>query len=230
MISQWFYLKSEAIQMRKKGTSIKTIEKSLHIPRSTLSGWLKHINLTSEQKIKLENNRKDYLVQARAKAVLWHNQQKINRLKDAEEKAVNLLSNIDTENKSIQELALAMLYLGEGFKANPELGIGNSNPLILQFFIHIFLNNFKIDRKSIRCELHLRADQNPNIIKKYWSQKLNLPLENFGYTTIDKRTIGSTTYSHYNGVCVLRCGNVALQRKIMYIAQKYCEKVVRMGG
>lgn len=225
MLSRWIDLKPDAIQMRIEGKSIKNVEKSFGIPRSTLSGWFKNIELTKRQKDTLVKNRSNALKKARAKAVEWHNLQKENRLKEAEKQAANLLSAIDAKDPSIQELALAMLYLGEGIKANRELGLGNTNPLVLKFFVSVLQTNFDIDKNKIRCELYLRADQNSEELKQYWSKQLGIPLENFKYSHNDKRTIGSSTYPSYKGVCLLRCGNLSIQRKLVYIARKYCETI-----
>lgn len=230
MYSKWFDLKLQAIALRQEGKSIRNIEKNLNIPRSTLSGWFKNIQLSQKQKHKLEQNRTSHLLKARKKAVLWHNQQKLLRLKDAKNKSLSVLSNIDINNQSILELALAMLYLGEGFKKISGTGIGNSDPLILKFFMNILIKNYSIDINKMHCELHLRADQDPDKIKAYWSKELNLPLINFTSVSIDKRTIGSPTYSTYNGVCILRCGNIAIQRKLVFLATRYCELIINKKG
>lgn len=95
MSSKWSNLKLDAIRMRKAGVSIRSIEQTLGISRSTLSGWLEHINLTQKQKLKLTNNQFIALKKARIKATLWHNQQKEKRLKEAEKQATDLLSTID---------------------------------------------------------------------------------------------------------------------------------------
>lgn len=133
------------------------------------------------------------------------------------------------KDKNIQELALAMLYLGEGFKKDQQLGLGNCNPLILRFFIKVYLDNFTAVRTTIKCDLYLRADQDIDESKRYWANELNLPIENFKYMHYDKRTLGSTTRSNYKGVCALRCGHLAVKRKIMYIAEKYCEPIIKGG-
>lgn len=225
MISKWFHLKDSAITLRKQGISIKQIEFRLGIPRSTLSGWLKNIKLNKRQKQKLLKKWKGALVKARTKAVLWHNEQKLNHLKEAETKALDVLSKLNTENSSILDLALAMLYLGEGFKGTTT-GIGNSDPMILKFFIAILIKNYGVPVNKLKCELHLRADQNPKKIKAYWSKELQLPLGNFGAVSIDKRTIGSVTYPTYKGVCIVRCGSVAITRKLLYISKIFCQRVI----
>jgi transcriptional regulator with XRE-family HTH domain len=228
MISKWFELKDKAISLRKKGKSIRDIEKRLKIPRSTLSGWLKNIELSKSQKKALDKKWREALVLARRGSMLWHNQQKLERLKKAELEADNVLNSIKIDKNSL-DIALAMLYLGEGTKKGDITSVGNSDPLILKFFVEGIIKNYNFDRNKIKCELHLRADQNQNKIKKYWSTELNIPLCNFLATSFDKRTIGRKTYKDYKGVCIVRFGTVAIQRKLVYLSRKFCKKII-MGG
>lgn len=212
--------------MRKEGISIRNVELRLGIPRSTLSGWFKNIRLTKRQKDSLHRNWLGALVSARKEAVKWHNSQKATRLKMAEDEAHEVIRRIDLTHKETIELALAMLYLGEGFKKNSDTGIGNSDPLILIFFISILKKVYGVKIENISCYLHLRADQNPEKLSRYWSQILEIPLKNFRKSSIDKRTEGSKTYDTYKGVCVVRCRSVAIQRKLVYLSRIYCEKVI----
>lgn len=226
MISKWFHLKEKATALRKNGFSIPHIEKQLKIPRSTLSGWFKTIVLTHQQKDKLRKEWLNALSKARKKAIIWHHDQKNKRLEQAKTQAAEILNKIDMPNLQIVELALAMLYLGEGFKKSDATALGNADPLILKFFLSILLNVYHLDPKKIRCELHLRADQNPEKMKRFWSQELNLSVENFKSISIDQRTKGSKTYSTYKGVCVIHCGNVAIQRRLLFLANMFCNKVI----
>jgi hypothetical protein len=226
MKSRWYELKDKAISLRKKGFSIGKIERDLGIPRSTLSGWLKNIKLNEKQKKALIQDRHSGLMKARQKAILWHNAQKQKRLKQAEEGARAILKNIDINNNFFLEIAMAFLYLGEGSKKNIETALGSSDPKILKFFLKGLQRVYKIDINKIKCELHLRADQNPVKMKRYWSETLHLPISNFNQVYIDKRTTGTVTYPHYMGVCHMRCGNVAIQRKLIFLANLYCEKLI----
>lgn len=230
MKSKWFKLKPKTISLRKQGKSIREIESSLGVPRSTLSYWLRTIKLTASQYKILENKHKESLVKARKKAVVWHNKQKADRLKFAENNANKTLQKINI-NEEIIELALALLYLGEGSKKSPTTCMGNSDPLILKFFLKIMTGIYKINIEKIRFDLHIRADQNPELLKKYWSKKLKAPLYRFNSVSIDKRTVGKSTYPDYKGVCVINCGNIAVQRKLVYIGRKFCAKTIEnLGG
>lgn len=226
MKSKWFKLKPDAIKLRKKGLSIGKIEHRLGIPRSTLSGWLRDIELSKKQKEKLIQNWRKALVKARKKAVLWHNAQKEKRLRSAKEQALKTVGAIDIADKKILELALAILYMGEGTKSKVETAMGSSDSLILKFFLSALKTLYNLDPKKVKCQLSLRADQNPEKMKRFWSKELNIPIDNFGYVNIDKRTVGSKTYPRYKGVCYIICGNVAIQRKLLYLGEIFCKKTI----
>ena len=225
MRSKWFKLKRKAIKLRKQGKSIVFVEKTLGIPRSTLSGWFKNITLSKKQTARLKQNSEIALGKARKNAVVWHNTQKRHRLELAEQQAIGVINKIDFSSRETFELALAMLYLGEGSKTD-KTSLGNSDPLILKFFLTGMKKLFNIDPTKIRYDLHLRADQNPAEIKKYWANELNVPIERFWQVSIDKRTTGKPTYSNYKGVCIIYCGAVAIQRKLVYLSRIFCEKII----
>ncbi len=231
MKSKWFEYKEQAISLRKRGLSIRTVEQRLNIPRSTLSGWFKNIKLTQKQEIKLQKDWEEALIKARLAAVTWHNSQKKQRLEQAKLEALDVLQKIDINSQHTIELALAMLYLGEGSKSS-RTGLGNSDPLILKFFLATLVKIFNVDSKKLRYDLHLRADQDPLLIKKYWANELKVPIERFTQVSIDKRTIGKPTYPNYKGVCVIDCGKVAIQRKLVYLSREFCKRIIdiNMGG
>jgi transposase len=230
MKSQWLELKPEAIKLRTKGFSLREIEKKIGVPSSTLCGWLKNIELTSRQKEKLHQQRKDSLCKAREKAVLWHNTQKEKRIARAKELSIESLSNIDISNIHVLELALSILYLGEGSKKSDETCMASSDPQILKFFLFSLKKIYKINTKNIRCELNLRHDQDAQKMKMFWSTTLKVPLSRFKHVRFDKRTVGTKTYKDYRGVCYIRCGNVAIQRRLIFLSELYCNRVVKIKG
>lgn len=226
MKSRWFEYKEDAILLRKQGISMTTIEKKLGIPRATLSGWFKDVELTSKQKQQLTYNSREGLARARLKANEWHRNQKALRLLQAKKEAVKVLDKVELSDE-VLDIAFAMLYFGEGAKTN-QTSIASSNKTILLFVIAVLRRNYGISTNMIRCELHLRADQDPSELKTHWSSELNIPLENFRYTAVDQRTAGRATYDHYKGVCVIYCGDIAIQRKLIYLYTLFCDKVSKL--
>ena len=223
MRSKWFELKETALSLRKSGLSITLIERRLGIPRSTLSGWFRSVELSEEQRLKLVKNSQDGWQKAREKAVEWHRAQKNLRLLLAKQEAQEVLDKIEI-NDGILDLAFAMLYFGEGSKSGGT-SLASSDPKILRFVLAVLKHNYKVGSEMVRCDLHLRMDQNAGELKQYWAKELNLPLNRFKYVAFDKRSNGKPTYDHYKGVCVISCGQIAIQRKLMYLYNLFCEKV-----
>ncbi len=115
MKSQRFSLKEKAISLRKKGLSIKYIEKKLEINRSTLSGWFKNVQLTEVQKEKLLQDWKNGLIKARKKASQWHIAQGNQRRATIREEVEKFIPEKVLDKKT-GELIMAAFYLAEGTK------------------------------------------------------------------------------------------------------------------
>lgn len=225
MRSRFEHLKQDAIKLRIGGSSLKDIEGRLKIPRSTLSGWMRHVRLTRAQQKSLDRRRRNALRRARAEAIKWHNAQKSLRLDVAKQNALASLLSVDYRASHI-ELALAFLYLGEGAKRSSNTMLGNSDPEILRFFVTCLRSLYAVPIEKIKCDLHLRADQSPKKAVSFWAKALALPKACFKSVSIDKRTTGRPTYASYKGVCVVRCGRVDIERKLGYIAREFCQRIV----
>lgn len=211
--------------MRRRGVSTRDVEKRLGISRSTLSYWFRNVKLHPRfiKRMKIRHNRA--LIKARTEAVKWHNGQRIIRFEQAAQEAAKTLEQIDCKSDAVAELALSLLYLGEGMKKSDVTAMGNSDPEILIFFVRMMERLYNVRLQDMRCELHLRADQNPISMTRYWSKTLGIPVSNFRKPSLDKRTIGRPTYPHYKGVCIVSCGRVAIQRKLVYIATTFCRQI-----
>lgn len=226
MRSKWFEFKETAVELRKTGMSMTVIERKLGIPRSTLSGWFRYVVLSEQQRVRLMKNSQDGWKKARVVAVESHKAQKALRMQKAKDAAQFTLSKIDLSEATL-DLAFAMLYFGEGAKSGGT-SLASSDPVILRFVLVVLKRNYQVTEAMIRCDLHLRMDQDANLLKQYWSKVLGLPIENFRYVAFDKRSAGKTTYDHYKGVCVVSCGNIAIQRKLMYLYTLFCEKITEL--
>ena len=216
-------LKEQAMRLRHQGISMTVIERELGIARSTLSGWFKNVRLTEVQRTRLMQNSRDGWLKARPNAHQWHRKQKAMRMFDAKVQAIDTLKEI-TLTDEILDLAFAMLYWGEGAKSDTT-SIASSDPKILRFVLAVLRRNYGVTPHEIRFELHLRMDQSGEELKMYWSKELDVPLERFKYVAYDKRSQGKPTYDHYKGVCDIRCGKIAIQRKLIYLYNLFSEEV-----
>ncbi len=220
--------KLEAIELRKRGCSIGRISDRLKIPKSTLSGWFRNVELTKKQREKLYKDWQNALIKARTKAVAWHNNEKRKRLEEAAQQANKVLEQISFKDENVIELALAVLYLGEGFKKMEVTGMGNTDPLILKTFVSLLRKCYGVKNDQLRCQLHLRVDHDKKL-RKYWALELGLPISCFKFVYFDRRTAGSKTYPGYKGVCMVRWNNVAIQRKLINLGRGFCNKIIKTG-
>lgn len=227
MKSRWGNKKEDALRLRREGQSIRDIEISLGIPRSTLSGWFKDIQLSASQQEALNQRHRTALIKARVFAAAAHRNTKQRRIESIKKAAQEQLDLFSEDDITTLELALAMLYLGEGAKTKQGLRLGNSNPLIMRFYIHALVKVYKLPLESLYFALHLRADQDENTEKLYWSEALDVPLSRFTYFIKDPRTAGRPTRPEYHGVCLASGGPVEIQRRLMYLSEAFCERAVR---
>lgn len=202
------------------------IEKEFGIPRSTLSGWFKEVKLTEQQRTKLMKNSQDGWKKAREKAIITKNLQKARRITVAKNDANRTFQSLPSKSISVLELALAMLYFGEGGKTGAT-NMGASDPFMLSFFILAIEKIFHLNRLNFRYDLHLRDDQDESQLKKYWSMQLNVPLEKFRYVSKDPRTVGKPTRQNYPGVCQIQIGNISVQRRLVALYNVYCTEVIK---
>jgi len=224
MISRGFKYKTEVIELRKKGVSMTVIEREFNIPRSTLSGWFRNIELTEEQRTKLMKNSQDGWKKAREQAVISKNIAKAKRIAKAAHQANLTYAELPKKSDAVLELALAMLYFGEGAKKNTT-SLGASDPTMLRFFITSTEALYNKNRHDFRYDLHLRDDQDDEELRKFWSSELKIQPEKIKYIVKDKRTVGKPTVDGYRGVCLVTVGDISIQRRLIALYNIYCSEV-----
>lgn len=226
MKSKWFEYKDEIISLRRKGVSMTIIEREFGVPRSTLSGWFKDVELSEDQRTQLMKNRFDGWKKAREHAVISKNIAKTKRITIAKDQARDTLQRLPADSLAVMELALAMLYYGEGTKKNVT-SLGNSDILLLRFFLSALEKLYGIQRNTLRYELHLRHDHDEELLKQYWATRLDIRPENINYIVKDKRTIGKPTINEYKGVCVVHVRDLSIQRRLIALYNVYCSEVIK---
>ncbi len=226
MRSKWDLVRPNAIALRKEGKPVKFISEELGIPGPTLSHWFKNVFLDTQATKTLLENQNILREGARIRARESHTNLRLERIAEAHRAADQIMADLPTDTKAFTEIALAFLYLGEGAKAEKGLRLGNSNPQIVLFYISAIEQLYGISRDKLRPSLHLRADQSEEDMKKFWSEALSIPIGSFGYVIKDKRTLGRPTYKGYYGVCLIEHGQVAIQRKLLYLADTFCKRTI----
>lgn len=221
-------LKQKVRELRKKGKTYSEIIKKLNItiPKNTLSYWCRGVILPIWYLKKIKQLNIESLKKARSTAL------KINTEKRRKYLTLLLKKNSDFVNKiniSTQKLLLSILYLGEGAKyiSAPCLTLGNSNPLIIKFYLKLLKNCYTIDKSKFRARIQCRFDQDIKILENFWIIATGIEKKQFYPTYVDKRTIGKPTLKkNYNGVCTIHYFDAKIQIELELLAKLIMDKVV----
>lgn len=180
-----FKEKNKAIELRKKGESIKDIARLLKIAKSTVSLWCRDIELTPAQINKLHDKMVMGSYLGRMKGARIQYERRLEKVRSEIKNGKERISKL-----SDRELIIAMvaLYWGEGCKKTRQLIINNSDPEMIKFIIMALEKIWKIkkDRFTLRVginKIHKKRDEE---IKDYWSKITNIPKDQFTKTVFIK--------------------------------------------
>jgi len=210
--------KEAAIKLRRKGKSIREIERNLDIARSTLSGWFHDIELSKKQQKQLHNKWLNGLVKARLRASEVHRKERLDRMGEIENRVKEFTSNIVIDRK-LGEIIYSIFYSAEGAKKAGKVEIANTNPKILVALLELFRYLYSPEESRLRCALHLRDDQTEKKLKNYWSKILGIPKSQFIKTQFDARA-NTPSFKDYKGVCSVYYCDTNLQKRILSIAEE----------
>jgi transcriptional regulator with XRE-family HTH domain len=205
--------KLKARELRKKGLSIKEIQKRLKVSRSSVSLWVRDIKLNKKQLEKLYLNKKSGALKGSIIAAM-------NKIKEREMFTQKLNKEGEKEigkmSKRDRFIAGVALYCGEGSKTDGEVSFANSDPKIIKFMVKWFQEFCNISPNQLKGGLYLHEDLDESKAKNFWSRLTGIPLSQFGKTYIAKNNPRRLRkVKHIYGVLKVRVSNVSLHRKIM---------------
>jgi len=212
-------LKNKAIQLRKNGNSYSEILKNIPVAKSTLSLWLRSVNLSKRQKQTLTLKK----LQA-----AWRGGEakKISRIK----KSKKIIEQAKMEIGKITDrdawLAGIMLYWAEGSKqketnVSVAVKLSNSDPIMLCFFIMWLKKYLKVSDDEIVFEMfiHENHKEKKDDFINYWSKTLNYPVSKFDrvyYKKHNLKTKRKNIGDKYHGqLAIMVKKSTNLNRKII---------------
>jgi len=209
-------LRQKAITLRiESRLSYSAIQRELKVPKSTLSYWLKEHPLHEDEILKL---RRQSWKRGEASRERFRNTMRIKREKLDEKVYQEYKKRIAGFGSESFFLAGLMLYLGEGDKRSKgRLGLANTDPAVMQFFLKWMVSFLNIDHARIRAELHLYENMDIEKEKSFWQNATKLRKEQFYKAQIRKITRGKFIYqgSDRHGTCSIIFDSVEKKREIM---------------
>ena len=202
-------LKKKAIALRKQGKSYSEIRELVDVSQSTLSLWLRSVELSPKQKRSL--------IERRLRGA-WMSGGKANH----DKRIANSLRTIEQSWKESRELSkdpffvLGLgLYWAEGTKHDEHFRFTNSDPLMIQAFL-IWLRRYcNVSESSIRAQLHIHSLHSRENAEEYWSRISGIPISQFIKTYIKQTSLGQRKNKLYEGTFVISLGSVELHRKVV---------------
>ena len=210
-------LRLEARRLRKKGISVKKIEKTLKLSRGTVSRWTRDIILSVEQLEYLRQSSIKGAELGRLRSALLQKERRLKLIEDEKNKGIDELSKLTERELLIAGLSL---YWGEGSKKDRRVEFCNSDPRMIKFFIHWLQRCFDVRTEELRGylginEIHLKRE---DIVKQYWSKITFIPLDQFRKTYFKKaanKKIYENFNEHYGTLNIRVAKSAALYYKIM---------------
>jgi len=161
--------RKEAVRLRKKGLSINEIANQIGVSLSSVSVWVRDVQLTDEQKLELESRNPQSL---RATSAL---KTKYIKLRESYQEEGRQLA----KKKEPLHIMGCMLYWAEGSKRGNAIEFGNSDINMTKLFLEFLLTYFDVPKEKIGLALNCYTDNGLTVeeIQSYWVRELGLPKE-----------------------------------------------------
>ncbi|MBU3964166.1 hypothetical protein KJ562_00300 [Patescibacteria group bacterium] len=197
--------------LRKQGLSYNEILQKVPVTKSSISFWCQGVELTPEQKERLNKKRERNLqriIILGPKAIAKKRKKEIHKIKIEAKKEIHSLAPYEFK------IVGAMLYWAEGSKSGG-VEITNSDPKLIKFMVRWLKQVCEAQPERLKARLNIHANQNDKKIKKYWSEITNIPISQFGKSYIKPEGTGHRKNILDNGVIRIRFGSEDLRHRIM---------------
>lgn len=212
--------KQKARQLRTDGLSIKQITKILNVSQSSVSKWVRDIELTFDQLEYLDKNN------------VTKNSQHLGA-KARSDKARQLRLEYQKEGRkkakegNLLHQAGCMLYWAEGNKSKNQCTLVNTDNNLLKFFKQFLQENFNLSKKDfvITINYYTNNGLTKEDIENYWLTELDLDRSCLRKGQENNKPRSSTNSIRHNkhpyGMCCLKINNTKIVQHIYGAIQEY---------
>jgi len=206
-----------ARELRALGWSIGEIERELHVSRSSVSLWVRNVELSPEANARLLwraglgplNSAERSIARARAARAEY-------------QAAGRQRARIDDASYAVG----CVLHWAEGDKTRNSVRIANSDPELLGLFVDFLRRHFNVrsDQIAIHCNLFADHIERRAAIEEFWLARLGLPGSSLRKSVVN-------TYSKHSqkkrqnklpfGTCKVVVHSTAIQQTILGSIQEY---------
>lgn len=206
--------REEARRLRsEEGLSVGEIAKRLGVSKGTSSRWLRDVELTESQRLRLEERARTSPGQQIASMDRKNDAQK--KREECQRAGRELARDIaDTDYK-----LFCALYWAEGDKSRWTVGMSNTDVGMLSFFVNGLKKYFgcQDDDFTVRVIAHLNNGLTVEQINDYWLKELGLPESCLGKFILKSKYYpvqNKKHKKHIYGGCHIRIGSTDIIQKI----------------
>lgn len=205
--------KVKAIGLRRKGYAYFEIMQEIpFLSKSTLSGWVKNIELTNLQKNKIMKRIKSKVKMAQVHGA-WANRDKWQKRID--QISIEAQSGFSELSKNPLFLIGLSLYWAEGSKRNRRFQFINSDPKMIQIMMRWLREIHSITDDQITARVYMHDIYKNEHCEDFWSGIIGIPLYKFK-KTIFKPTLHKIKRNlSYKGCCRIEVLGSELFWKVM---------------
>ena len=204
--------KKQAKNLRKKGLSVNRIAEKLGVPQSSVSLWVRSVQLSNEQKAVLKSYSHSPLVIEKRRQ---------SRLANESAKRITAINTSADDISHIDKKTLLILgtalYWAEGGKA--KLGVArvtNTDPDLIRMTMRFFREVCGVSEDKFRAHIHIHSPEAVDSAEKYWSQISGIPLKFFYKTyTIKSKATKNRRFSLPYGTLEVAVNSIDLHLKIL---------------
>lgn len=201
--------------LRQQGMKIVDIATQLDVQPSTVNKWCKDIELSDKQIANQAYDDPTWDASHNTGRILKRNAEK-QRLEYQD------AGRQRAKDRNTLHLMASMLYWGEGSKGRNSIRFGNTDPYMLQLFLHFLREEFEVPNKKIHLRIltHSTDEQEWERIKQYWLELFNLPSETKATVALKIGT-QSRKNRYPNGICSIEVHSTKLVQQIFGAIQEY---------
>ncbi|HNQ49926.1 MAG TPA: hypothetical protein PLP56_02125 [Candidatus Omnitrophota bacterium] len=169
--------RARARALRAQGWSIREISLKIHCAKSSVSGWVSDIPLTSAQIDRLDSKQD----RGRAKAANHPNSPKAVWYRFREDIKRRAAREIPIQCSAAMLRVLgAGLYWAEGYKRSEAIvNFSNSDPAMIALMMKFFRTICKVPETKFRGVVHIHPHLNRCAAVKFWSRLSKIPVKQF---------------------------------------------------
>jgi transcriptional regulator with XRE-family HTH domain len=215
----------EAERLRsEEGLSYNEIAERTGLSKSTLSHWLRDMpvkpELAARLMERLQANRASFAERAWGVNKARYARARASAYAEGEQVAQGV-----PNEPAIHELALAMLYLGEGSKAGNRVQLASTDADIMRFYVCALVDLYGVlpARLTYRLNLVEAARPTEDLLKQWWSDQLACLPCDFMKSQYDPRSKATIITGDYHGVCTVTCHDTYLQERLAGVAHAYLQ-------